>query len=907
MIWIPGTQIGAYEIIGPLGAGGMGQVYRARDTKLGRAVAIKVILDEFASNDERIGRFEREAKMLAALNHPRIASLFGMEHIDGRHFLVMELIEGETLADRLRRAPLAIEETLPIAAQIAEALEAAHEKGVVHRDLKPANIKLTPDNQVKVLDFGLAKVMESEATSGSAANSPTLSMMASQAGMILGTAAYMSPEQARGLPADHRSDIFSFGTVLFEMLTGRQPFRGDTAPDVLASVLVREPDLTSLPPDLNPRLHDLVRRCLEKTPKRRWQAIGDVRAELDTIAADPHVGAGAGHRAAPPPPLWRRSIPVIATAIVASALTGVGVWNAKRVPAQPVMRFTMPLPEGQQFTNAGRQVIAISPDGAQIAYVADLRLHLRQISDLDARPIPGGEAEGGVLHPAFSPDGRHIVFWSGADQTLKKIPTTGGAPVTLCAATRPFGVRWQQDGILFGQHDKGILMVSENSGQPELLVSVKPPEVAYGPQLLPDGETVLFTLAKGTGYEQWDTAQVVAQSRKTGQRRVLIDGASDARYVPTGHLVYAQGGVLFAMPFDTKRLSTSGLRVPVVEGVRRSDGGQTGVAQFSVSNGGSLVYVPGPISHLSSRGALAFFDRTGVVEKLKVPPNAFETLRVSPDGRRVAVGTHDARAANIWIYDLSGASSIRQLTFGGQNRFPVWTADGQRVAFQSDREGDRGIFWQRVDGTEPAQRLTRPDRGVSHVPESWSRVGDRLLFSMSSGTGFSLWTFRVADRKAEAFSAVRSAFPFNAAFSPDARWVAYSAYLPGGIDVASSSSGTFVEPFPGTDTKFRISDKGVAPLWSPDGKEIFYHWGNGELAVVAATTTRGFDVGAPVRIPTRFLSANPTVPRGYDIMPDGQRLIGIIPAEQGPGGHATGIRVVLNWFEELTRQAPRAE
>ena len=298
-----GARLGVYEILGPLGSGGMGDVYRARDTKLGRLVAIKVILEQFASDEERVGRFEREAKMLAALNHPRIASLHGMERIDGQHFLVMELVEGETLDQRLRRGPMPLVETLSIAVQIAEALEAAHEKGVVHRDLKPANVKVAPDGQVKVLDFGLAKVMETEAASPSVANSPTLSMMATQAGLILGTAAYMSPEQAKGLPADHRSDVFSFGTVLFEMLTGRQPFLGDTAPDVLASVLVREPNLASLPADLNPRLRELLRRCLEKTPKRRWQAIGDVRAELEAISVDPHGRSTVTHLAAPPQPL----------------------------------------------------------------------------------------------------------------------------------------------------------------------------------------------------------------------------------------------------------------------------------------------------------------------------------------------------------------------------------------------------------------------------------------------------------------------------------------------------------------------------------------------------------------------------------------------------------------------------
>jgi dipeptidyl aminopeptidase/acylaminoacyl peptidase len=897
-----GTRLGPYEIIAPLGAGGMGEVYRARDTKLGRAVAIKVILDEFASDEERVGRFEREAKMLAALNHPRIASLFGMEHVDGQHFLVMELIEGETLGDRLRRGPMQVEEALPIAVQIAEALEAAHEKGVVHRDLKPANVKITPDGQVKVLDFGLAKVMEKEATSGTAANSPTLSMMATQAGLILGTAAYMSPEQAKGFPADHRSDVFSFGTVLFEMLAGRQPFQGDTAPDVLASVLVRDPNLESLPPNLNPRLRDLLRRCLEKAPKKRWQAIGDVRAEIEAIAADPHAGSATAHVGAPARPLWRRAVPIVATTIVAGGLTGFGVWTATRSTPPSVARFTLTLPEGQQFTNAGRQLIAISPDGTQIVYVANQRLYLHRISEGAARPISGVQAEAGVLHPAFSPDGRFIVYWSAADQTLKRIAVTGGAAVTVCPAERPHGVRWDRSGIFVGQGSKGILRVSESGGKPELLVSVKAGEVAYGPELVPDGQTVLFTLATGTDAERWDRAQVVAQSLKTGERHVIVDGGSDARYLPTGHLVYAHGGLLFATPFDPRRLSTSGGGVPIVEGVRRSDGGQTGVAQFSVSNTGSLVYVPGPLSGL--QGDPALIARTGVVEKLKLPSGAYEAPRVSPDGKRIALGIDDVRGANIWIYDLSGASSIRQLTLGGRNRFPVWSADGQRIAFQSDREGDLGIFWQRADGTDTAQRLTRPDRGVSHIPESWSRTEDRFLFGTSTGSSFSLWTFSVSDRKAEPFSQVRSVFPLGAVFSPDGRWVAYSTFEPGdtGPDISSGRTGIFVEPFPSTGAKYRISSSGLHPLWSPDGKELFYSTGG--LFVVTVTTGRGFEFSRPVSIPRPFSSPGPTVARAYDIMPNGQRFIGIVPSGQGQAGGSTQIQVVLNWFEELKQHVP---
>jgi serine/threonine-protein kinase len=876
----------------------MGEVYRARDTKLGRPVAIKVILDEFASDQERVGRFEREAKMLASLNHPRIASLFGMERVDGQHFLVMELIEGETLADRLRRGPLPVEDALAIGAQIAEALEAAHEKGVVHRDLKPANVKVTPDGQVKVLDFGLAKVMERDGTSSTAPNSPTLSMMATQAGLILGTAAYMSPEQAKGFPADHRSDVFSFGAVLFEMLTGRQPFQGETGPDVLASVLVREPDLASLPPNLNPRLRELLRRCLEKSSKRRWQAIGDVRAEIEAIGADPHGTSTIAYVGAPRQPLWRRAIPIAATAVVAGGVAGLAVWAATRSSPPPVARFTLTLPEGQQFTNAGRQVVAISPDGTQIVYVANQRLYLRRLSELEARPISGTENWGGALNPAFSPDGRAIVFWASADRTLKTVAAAGGAAVTVCPAERPHGIRWHPGGIVFGQGSQGILRVSPNGGKPEQLVSVSASEQAYGPEFLPDGETLLFTLGSGPSAEKWDAAQVVAQL-KSGERRVILDGGSDARYLPTGHLVYARGGVLLATAFDPRRLSVSGERVPIVEGVRRSDGGQTGAAHFSVSNAGSLVYIPGPMSGLVL-GDLVFMDRTGALEKLQLPSGRYEVVRVSPNGRLLALGIDDVSGSNVWVYDLVRGTAMRQLTFGGRNRFPIWTADGQRVVFQSDREGDSAIFWQRADGTDSAVRLTRPEPGVSHVPESWDPTRDRFLLGASTGANTSLWTFSVPEQKAERFGNARSSFPFNAIFAPDGRWVAYGMY-------AAEGTGIFVEPFPSTGAKSSISTTGIHPLWSPDGKELFYSRSGGFLQAVPVTVVRGLEFGSPIQIPRRLQNGGMTAVRAYDILPDGKRVIGLVASDPDKAGVAVQVEVVLNWAEELKKLVPAAK
>jgi serine/threonine-protein kinase len=716
--------------------------------------------------------------------------------------------------------------------------------------------------------------------------------------MILGTAAYMSPEQAKGFPADHRSDVFSFGVVLYEMLTGRQPFRGETAPDILASVLARDPDLHTLPPNLNPRLLDLVRRCLEKTPKRRWQAMGDVRAELETIVAQPHAApASVAQPAAPPRPKWQRVMPIGITAVVFAVIGGLIVWNVRPVAPQPIMRSVFTLPDGQAFTNIGRQLVAMSPDGSRIAYVANSRLYLRLMSELEAKAIPGTESEAGVLNPVFSPDGQSIAFWSGADETIKRISVGGGAPVTVCEATRPYGIRWQEDMIVFGQGSLGISRVPASGGKPEVLVSVKSGELAYGPQILPGGQGVLFTLARGGGSDRWDKAQIVVQRLSSGERTTLIEGGSDARYVSTGHLVYALGNVLLAVPFDPGRLEVRGGAVAIVQGVRRAEPPEvnTGAAHFAVSDTGSLIYVPG-FSSLGT-GALALLDRKGNVESLKLPPGSYGTPRISPDGKRIAYSNALEAEQDIYVHELFGSSSPRRLTFGGQNRFPVWSADGVQLAFQSDREGDLAIFWQRADGTAAAERLTKPDPGTSHIPESWSPSGETLLFASVKNTTFSSWAFSLRDRKAEPFGGVQSSFVPDAVFSPDGQWVAYRSAGPG-------PSAVYLQPFPSTGVKYEITT-GASPVWSHDGKEIFVASGGG-LAVLSIATRPSVTFGNRAALPTpvQVLSSGLST-RRFDITPDG-RLLGPVTAAAAEPGAATAprIHVVLNWFEELKARVP---
>jgi eukaryotic-like serine/threonine-protein kinase len=902
-----GTRLGTYEVIDALGAGGMGEVYRARDTKLGRSVAIKVISEACLFDSDHVARFDREAKVLASLNHPRIATLYGMEQSAGRHFLVMELVEGETLADRLRRGAMPAADALGVAQQIAEALEAAHERGVIHRDLKPANVKVTPDERVKVLDFGLAKAIESEQASVDT-NSPTLSMRATQIGVILGTAAYMSPEQAKGAPVDHRSDIFSFGVVLFEMLAGRRPFQGDTAADVLASVLVRDADLDSLSPALNPRLRDLLRRCLEKQPKRRWQAIGDVRAEIETIAATPQTPAPSVQPLATTRPLWKRVVPLVAVAALASGLTYVAVWGFRASAPRPttVVRFSMTMPEGNPLAGGmGRRFLAISPDGTRIAYFLGGQLFLRSLSDPESTPVPGVETAQQSTSPAFSPDSQSIAYWA-SDRTLKRFAVAGGAAVTICPLTaNPMGLTWAPDGIVFTQGPQ-ILRVSAAGGNPEQLVSAKADELVDGPQMLPDGQ-ILFTLnAAAPSPDSWDRAAVVVQSLKTGVRKTLVSGGADGRYLPTGHLMYALGGTLLAMPFDLRHLQPIGQPIPVVEGVRRVTGGASGASQVSVSSTGSLVYIPGPPGSAATQFDVALTDRKGNIEPLRLPSASYEYPRVSPDGKQIAFGTEDGKEAVVWVYDLAGTNAVRRLTFGGRNRFPVWSSDGQRIAFQSDREGDLAVFWQRADGSGVPERLTKPEQGTAHVPDSWSPDGAHLAVTVVKGSSFSIAMHSVREGKTAEFDSVKSTALPTAVFSRDGRWVAYSS-----SDGGSASTQVYVQPFPPTGARYQVfakaADNPHHPLWSPDGKELFYVPRVGGFEAVSVITQPTLVFGNPAQVPRVFPTAAPTTPRTFDITPTG-KIVSVIASGQTSAAAADRpvIRVVLNWFDELNARVPPA-
>jgi eukaryotic-like serine/threonine-protein kinase len=917
-----GARLGPYEIVAAIGAGGMGEVYRARDTRLQRDVAIKVLPETFAADPDRLARFEREAQLLASLNHPHIGAIYGLEE----RALILELVEGDTLADRIALGPIPLDEAVPIARQVAEALEAAHEQGIIHRDLKPSNIKITPDGSVKVLDFGLAKLNEPNLTKPSNvpntfSMSPTItSPMMTGVGVLLGTAAYMAPEQAKGRPADKRSDIWAFACVLFEMLTGRRAFEGEDVTDTIAAIVRGEPAWSALPGNLPHPIGLLLRRGLEKDRSARLSDVGTVRFLLsDALRVPVGTPAPTASRA-----FRRWTLRDVATAFIVAGLTSAVWWYTRPSPPSPtITRFPLVLPSGQAFTNPGRQMIAISPDGTQIVYTANQRLWLRSMSELEGRPISGIDTSSAVINPVFSPDGRSIAFYSGGDALLKTIAVTGGAAVTLCPADNPFGMSWTRDGILFGQGLKGIMRVADTGGKPEVIIRVKTGEVAHGPQLLPDGQTVLFTVATGTTGDRWDKGLIVVQSLKSGERKTVIEGGSDARYLPTGHIVYALGGVIFAVPFDVRRLEVTGGPVPVVEGVQRAAaalGGAsfnagTGTTQFSTAANGSLVFLPGPVS-LSSAGVvqLALLDRKGTVEPLKLQPAAYQQPRVSPDGKRIVFSTDDGKDAAVWIYELSGATAMRRLTFGGNNRFPIWSADGQRVAFQSDREGDLGIFWQAADGSGTAERLTKADAGTSHIPESWSPKEDAFLFRITKGTDASLSLFSLKQKKATSFGSIGSLGPTDAVFSPDGRWVAYSTQME-----PVTPRVVYVQPFPATGATYQLPALEAGgyrhPRWSPDGKELFY-WiggsvGNVRMRAVAVTTQPTFAFGNPTPIPNPigWLDQAGDVVRQYDVTADGQRFLGRIAAGSAGSTDAGApmnaeLQVVLNWFEELKARVP---
>ncbi len=901
----PGTRLGRYEILSAIGKGGMGEVWRGRDTTLNRDVAIKTLPDALANDADRLARFDREARLLAALNHPHIASIHGLEEDDRTRFIVLELVNGETLGDRLRRGPIHRDEALSLALQLASALEAAHDQGVIHRDLKPANIMITPDGRLKVLDFGLAKAADGAGPEVNLSASPTLSLAATRQGLILGTAGYMSPEQARGEAVDRTADIWAFGCVLFEMLTGRGTFDGKTVSDVLAGVLRAEPEWGLLPQGLPVRIRFLLERCLEKDAKKRCQTAGEARGEIERAQSDPAAGVvptaavvGSFRRIAP----W-------AAAVVFAIVTGAAVWALTPAPVVtvPVSRFSQPWPATQQPRNTGRPVMALAADGTSFVYNTTNGLYRRRLDDLDARVIPGTEAA--LTNPFMSPDGQWVGFFSTPNNALQRIPVGGGAAVTIAAAGNPFGVSWGRDGtIVFGQPE-GVMRVSANGGVPELIVMVEQGQQVQAPQILPGGEWVLFTLATGSA-NIWNTASIVVESLTTKERKVLIEGGAEARYLPTGHLVYAFENSLFAVPFDLDTLTVASGPVLVANGLRRA--AATGAADYGVSDDGMFVqlYVEDSGTNLPESHIL-YADRSGSVERINLRAGFWGHPRVSPDGTQLAVQSADGEGrSDIWIYDLEGTSEIRRLTQGGNSSRPIWTPDSRRITFMSTRGGTPGIWWQPADGSEDAEQLTSSD-GPQHWPEAWSPDGSTLLYNSWAGGGSgdlqSLWT--VSPERGGTPELFTSGFASGGSFSPDGTWVAYQR----GEPENPANVQIFVKPFPLSGPERAVSQNGgVYPIFSTDGRQLVYRRASpvaggptvpNELVSIGISTAGTVTYGSERALPIPGLPARFGV-RDYDVVAGSDRLVVMRIAPAAPAGSSAlaEFRIVVNWFEELKRR-----
>jgi len=901
---IPSTRIGPYEIVAPLGAGGMGEVYRARDTRLDREVAIKVLPAALAADKERILRFEREAKALATLNHPNIAAIYGFEEQDGKRLLVMELAEGETLADRLVRGALPIDESLDTARKIAEALEAAHEKGIVHRDLKPANVKIGPDGTVKVLDFGLAKALVGDAASvpslspTEVVNSPTITAEFTRPGIILGTAGYMSPEQARGRSIDKRTDIWAFGCVLFECLSGARLFAGETATDSIGAILHKEPEWALLPPHTPPTVQLLLRRCLAKDRNKRLRDIGDARIELENALSDPTSsmlrlggavlwGAAASGRRA----TWRRSLPWALCVILVAALGA--LWFSTRPAKLAVMRYTLAIPESQALRASRWPMFDISPDGTRIVFVGDhdsgRQLYLRLNHQLDATPLANTDD---AFCPYFSPDGEWIAF--GQKGRLRRISVLGGPATTICEAADLRGGSWGPDGtIVFAPNPRsGIWRVSAAGGEPVMLTEAGTGQGAPShrwPQLLPDGKTALFTAtAQNNDYA---SARIIAMSLETLEQKVVVEGGTFARYVPTGHIVFGRSGTLMAVPFNAKKLEVTGSAIPILEGV--SGVPPMGSLQYAFSQTGTFSYLSG--AALGMEELPIWIDREGKESPISQHKRDYLGLRLSPDATRLAAQIFDTANSDIWILEIERDMFTRLTVDETLDRSPVWSPDGKWIVFASERGSSiLNLFRHLADGTGEAQRLTTSDN--RQTPWSISPDGSILVFEENHPkTDADIMYLHLdgEERKPEVFLATTFA-EIQPNLSPDGRWIAFSSNESGEFEI-------YVRPFLRPGARVKVSTgRAFGPKWSPDGKEIFYRDEGKIMAVPVSVQDDTFRAQNPHQL---FELKGSGYSFTFDVAPDGNRFLFYRPAGEVKE-QSQQPTVVVNWFEELKAKVP---
>ena len=885
-----GTSLGPYKIIEQIGAGGMGEVYLGEDTRLGRKVAIKVLPSEFASDPERLARFEQEARAAAALNHPHIAVIHDVGSESGEdgattHFMVQEYLEGQSLRERLEKGAPPLDKALDLATEVGEALIAAHKAGIIHRDLKPDNIFVTEEGHAKVLDFGLAKLTEMAAPAGSQASmSPT--MLGTVAGQVMGTAGYMAPEQVNGEEVDRRADLFAFGAVLYEMATGRRAFAGESVVQTLSKIAHEEPEAVSQVVETSPaELARIVRKCLAKKRDRRYQDADDLAVDLrqlqDDMAAGVAVPAGYGDATVPADETARLAtrslLPwIAATVVVSAAIASGAIWSLMRPGPERAAHLSILLPE-QSSLRENRAALAVSPDGREIVYASRGRLYLRRLDQRE--PVLLAEE---ASTPFFSPDGLWLGFASRG-QLTKVLLGQGSAPVTISTiASIPLGVSWgSANRILFGGN--AVYQVfSEGGGAREVLIVLEDGERALLPEFLPDGETVIFTHMSTTssGEEEY---RIVAQSAAAA-RRVLIDDGTNARYLPTGHLAFLRAGTLHAVPFDADNVAVTGPPVPLVEGV--SVAAAIGVAQFGVSRDGLLVDAPD--DDAADRREPVWIDRSGSETAIDVDPDVYRYWKLSPDGRRLAVRMSDPATGNADVYVLDLVRGTRtRLTFDpAVESYPFWLPDGESLVFSNfSRGAGRGFYHILADGTGTPERIAGAGDGLFHA-QGWSTDAQTLLYEVRGDL------FMVGvDGQAAPKPLIQDRFRVRqAALSPDGRWLAYDSD-------ESGRSEIYVRPFPDvqTDRNQVSTDGGAVPRWNPEGGELFYVSDDGRrLISVSVETAPDFTIAAQT-----VLFEGDYFSDFYDVAPDGQRFL-VMKRTAG----LSQLHVIQNWFEEVKRRVP---
>ena len=892
-----GTRVGPYEIVAPLGAGGMGVVYRARDARLGREVALKFLPRDFATDPERHARFEREAKLLASLNHPNIAALYGLEHLENQHALVLELVEGEGLDERIARGPTPPEEAIPIAVQIAEALDAAHEKGIVHRDLKPANVKVRPDGAVKVLDFGLAKAWEAQGGNSDPGLSPTITSHQTRAGVILGTAAYMSPEQARGKPVDRRADIWAFGCLVYEMLTGERTFGGDTITDVIAAVVTREPDWGALPSGVTPRTRQALQRCMEKDPKRRFRDIGDARFELEE-GMRPSVAELPQSTPAPAivaPPARRSALPWIVAALAVALAAGFAAayMRAASTHARAVRSYVLP-PDKNNFTlNGSTGGAVLSPDGTRIVFAASddsgrKLLWLRPLDSLTAQPLEGTD---GASYPFWSPDSRFVGFF--VPGKLKKIDILGGPPQTICDASSGRGGTWSREGVIVFASDVygGLRRVASAGGASVAITELdrsRGQTSQRWPVFLPDGRRFMYWAGNPTASSQETKGIYVGTLDEKGQR-FLLQADSDALYAPPGYLLYLREQSLMAHPFDAASLKFKGEAFPVAEDVASPESYRLG--RFSASEDGTLVYLTGQ----SDRSQVLWLNASGQQESPVGEGAIIGGIRLSPNGQTLAEIVQEPQTKNVdvWLVDLARGVKTR-FTFDPAADFdPVWSPDGSRIAWASNAKGHFDLYAKSSTGAGEAEDLLVSD--ADKYCTDWSRDGRFIAFTQldpKGNNGADIWILPLSgDRKPYPFLAT----PFNegnAVFSPDGRWLAYQSNESGKTEI-------YITPFPQAGGKWQVSQGGgLTPSWRADGQGLHYSTPDGHI-MEASVAARGpaVEVGSPRDFSkVQMASPNPGA-WSYAFAPRGDRVL-VLQAEKGT---AVPLTLVTHWTEGLKR------